>query len=143
MEQLHKNLIQCYKNQLHGMRQFHKTLIEIGLIQNDLIIDKGSTTILIPKLIELVCDIFNEDILIKSRRQNIVFARKAAAYILKKYTSLSLIEIASYIGVNDHTTVLYNIKTAINLMETEEWYLLKIKEIEQNIEDYNIFVQKN
>lgn len=143
MEQLHKDLIQCYKNQLHGMRVFHKTLSQIGIIQNDLIIEKGSTTIMAPKLVELVSDVFDEDISVKSRRSAVVFARKAATYILKKYTPLSLKEIAPYVGVNDHTTVLYNIKTAINLMETEDWYRLKMEEIEKSIQEYNIFVRKN
>lgn len=143
MEKLDKDLLHCYKDQLSAIRTFHRTLSIMGLIKNDLIIEKGSTSLFAPKLVELVSDIFNEDILTKSRKLNIVFARKAAAYILKKYTHLSLKEIAPFIGVNDHTTVLYNIKTAIDLMETENWYKLKIQEVEEHIKDYNTFVQKS
>ena len=72
--------------------------------------------------------------------QNTVFARKAAAYILKTHTSLSLKEIAPYIGVSDHTTVLYNVSTARDLMLTEEWYKNKIDEIEDEIKKYHTFV---
>jgi hypothetical protein len=61
--------------------------------------------------------------------------------ILKKHTSLSLNEIAPYIGVQDHTTVLYNVSTAKDLMLTEDWYKNKIDEIESEIKKYNTFVQ--
>ena len=93
------------------------------------------------KLVGLVEDIFDTEVLVKNRLQNTVFARKAAAYILRKHTNLSLSEIAPYIGVKDHTTVLYNVSTAKDLIDTEGWYKNKIDEIENEIKKFNTFVQ--
>jgi chromosomal replication initiation ATPase DnaA len=44
--------------------------------------------------------------------------------------------------VGDHTTVIYNIKTAENLMDTEEWYKEKVDEIEKEIENFSNFVKE-
>jgi chromosomal replication initiation ATPase DnaA len=93
-------------------------------------------------LVELVQDVFETDIVAKNRKQSTIFARKAAAYILRKYTQLSLNEIAPLIGVGDHTTVIYNIQTASDLMDTEDWYREKLMQIEEDIENYNNFVKK-
>lgn len=136
------NLVQCYKDQLQSLRMFHKELVKNNLITDDIAIGSGSTSILPHRLVELVEDVFDTDIKVKSRRQGVIFGRKASAYILKKYTKLSLNEIAKFIGVGDHTTVIYNIKTAENLMSTEEWYKEKIAEIEKEIENFSKFVKE-
>lgn len=136
------NLVQCYKDQLQSLRMFHKELVKNNLITDDIAIGSGSTSILPHRLVELVEDVFDTDIKVKSRRQGVIFGRKATAYILKKYTKLSLNEIAKFIGVGDHTTVIYNIKTAENLMSTEEWYKEKIAEIEKEIENFSKFVKE-
>ena len=136
------NIVQCYKDQLQSLRMFHKELVKNNLITEDLAIGSVSTSILPHRLVELVEDVFDTNIQIKNRSQSVIFGRKAAAYILKKYSQLSLNEIAKHIGVGDHTTVIYNIKTAENLMDTEEWYKEKIDEIEKEIENFSNFVKE-
>ena len=136
------NIVQCYKDQLQSLRMFHKELVKNNLITEDLAIGSVSTSILPHRLVELVEDVFDTNIQIKNRSQSVIFGRKAAAYILKKYSQLSLNEIAKFIGVGDHTTVIYNIKTAENLMDTEEWYKEKIDEIEKEIENFSNFVKE-
>mgnify|MGYP002477973312 CR=1 FL=1 len=136
------NIVQCYKDQLQSLRMFHKELVKNNLITEDLAIGSVSTSILPHRLVELVEDVFDTNIQIKNRSQSVIFGRKAAAYILKKYSQLSLNEIAKFIGVGDHTTVIYNIKTAENLIETEEWYKEKIDEIEKEIENFSNFVKE-
>lgn len=136
------NLVQCYKDQLQSLRMFHKELVKNNLITDDIAIGSASTSILPHRLVELVEDVFDTDIKVKSRRQGVIFGRKASAYILKKYTKLSLNEIAKFIGVGDHTTVIYNIKTAEDLMFTEKWYKEKITEIEKEIENFSKFVKE-
>ena len=136
------NIVQCYKDQLQSLRMFHKELVKNNLITEDLAIGSVSTSILPHRLVELVEDVFDTNIQIKNRSQSVIFGRKAAAYILKKYSQLSLNEIAKFIGVGDHTTVIYNIKTAENLIETEEWYKEKVNEIEKEIENFSKFVKE-
>ena len=138
----YNNIVQCYKDQLQSLRMFHKELVKANLITDDIAIGSVPSTILPHRLVELVEDVFDTSIQIKNRRQSVIFGRKAAAYILKKYTQLSLNEIAKHIGVGDHTTVIYNIKTAVNLMYTEKWYKEKIDEIEKEIENFSKFVKE-
>lgn len=120
---------------------FHKELVKAKLITDDIAIGSFPTSILPHRIVELVEDVFDTNIQIKNRSQSVIFGRKAAAYVLKKYTQLSLNEIAKQIGVGDHTTVIYNIKTAENLIFTEKWYKEKVEEIEKEIESFNNFVK--
>ena len=138
----YNNIVQCYKDQLQSLRMFHKELVKANLITDDIAIGSVPSTILPHRLVELVEDVFDTNIQIKNRRQSVIFGRKAAAYILKKYTQLSLNEIAKHIGVGDHTTVIYNIKTAENLMFSDKWYKEKIDEIEKEIENFSKFVKE-
>jgi chromosomal replication initiator protein len=140
MQTIEANIIDYYLAQKSNLKQLKNTLVAHNLIEKD---DRTrrNNRVTMKKLVGLVEDVFDADVLAKNRMQNTVFARKAAAYILKKHTSLSLNEIAPYIGVKDHTTVLYNVSTAKDLISTEEWYKNKIDEIEDEIKKYNTFVQ--
>jgi chromosomal replication initiation ATPase DnaA len=141
-EELRNELVQCYKNNLQNLRILHRTLVNAKIITEDFAVSSGITDIKPNRLVELVQDVFETDIVAKNRKQSTIFARKAAAYILRKYTQLSLNEIAPLIGVGDHTTVIYNIQTASDLMDTEDWYREKLMQIEEDIENYNNFVKK-
>lgn len=140
MQTIEANIIDYYLSQKSNLKKLKATLVEHNLIEKD---DRTrhNNRVTMKNLVGLVEDVFDTDVLAKNRMQNTVFARKAAAYILKKHTSLSLKEIAPYIGVTDHTTVLYNVNTAKDLMVTEDWYKNKIDEIENEIKKYNTFVQ--
>ena len=140
MQTIEANIIDLYEAQKKNLKQFKNTLIAYNLIERD-DRSRSNNRVTMKKLVGLVEDVFDTDVLAKNRMQNTVFARKAAAYILKKHTSLSLKEIAPYIGVSDHTTVLYNVSTARDLMVTEDWYKNKIDEIEVEIKKFNTFVQ--
>ena len=48
-------------------------------------------------------------------------------------------EIAPLIGVVDHTTVIYNVKTACDYIETDDWFKNKVEEVEKEIENFSIF----
>ena len=139
MQTIETNIIDYYLAQKDNLRKLKNTLVAHNLLERD---ERGrnNNRVSMKNLVGLVEDIFDTDVLAKNRMQNTIFARKAAAYILKKHTSLSLKEIAPYIGVKDHTTVLYNVSTARDLMQTEEWYKNKIDEIESEIKKYNTFV---
>lgn len=137
--QLENNLVQYYKDQVRNLKVLHKTLVNANLINDEFAIGSINTTITARKLVELVGDIFDLDILEKNRSKKHTIARKIAAYILKKYTRLSLQEIAPLIGVVDHTTVIYNVKTACDYIETDDWFKNKVEEVEKEIENFSIF----
>jgi hypothetical protein len=137
-EVLNDAVLNCNKKK--NLRQLKNTLVAYNLLEKD-DTNRSNNRVTMKKLVGLVEDVFDTEVLAKNRMQNTVFARKAAAYVLKKHTSLSLKEIAPYIGVKDHTTVLYNVSTARDLMATEDWYKNKIDEIENEINKFNTFVQ--
>jgi len=138
--QLENNLVQYYKDQVRNLKNLHKTLVSANLIHDQFAVGSINTTISARKLVELVGDMFDLDILEKNRSKKHTIARKIAAYILRKYTRLSLQEIAPLIGVIDHGTVIYNVKTACDYIETDDWFKEKVQEVEQEIENYSIFV---
>jgi chromosomal replication initiator protein len=140
MQTIEANIIDYYESQKKNLRQLKNVLVSYNLIEKD-DMNRSNNRVTMKKLVGLVEDVFDTDVLAKNRMQNTVFARKAAAYVLKKHTSLSLKEIAPYIGVKDHTTVLYNVSTAKDLITTEEWYKNKIDDIENEIKKFNTFVQ--
>jgi chromosomal replication initiator protein len=140
MENIDYNIVDFYNSQKSNLKMLRRTLIKANLLTED-VTSLTSEKIGAKKLISLIEDVFETSVSAKNRLQNTVFARKAAAYILKNHTRLSLSEIANFIGVSDHSTVLYNIKTANDLIYTEEWYKNKIAEIEDEIKNYNIFVK--
>jgi chromosomal replication initiation ATPase DnaA len=139
MQTIETNIIDYYLAQKDNLRKLKNTLVAHNLIEKD---DRtrNNNRVTMKNLVGLVEDVFDTEVLAKNRMQNTIFARKAAAYILRKHTSLSLKEIAPYIGVQDHTSVLHNVSTARDLMETEDWYKNKIDEIESEIKKYNTFV---
>lgn len=140
MQTIETTIIDFYELQKKNLRHLKNTLVAYNLIEKDEM-NRNNNRVTMKKLVGLVEEVFDTDVLAKNRMQNTIFARKAAAYVLKKHTLLSLKEIAPYIGVKDHTTVLYNVTTAKDLMDTEDWYKNKIDEIENEIKKFNIFVQ--
>jgi chromosomal replication initiator protein len=140
MQTIEANILDYYLAQKSNLKKLKTTLVAYNILEKDEVI-RNNNRVTMKKLVGLVEDIFDTEVLVKNRLQNTVFARKAAAYILRKHTNLSLSEIAPYIGVKDHTTVLYNVSTAKDLIDTEGWYKNKIDEIEDEIKKFNTFVQ--
>jgi len=140
MQTIEANILDYYLAQKSNLKKLKSTLVAHNILEKDEV-NRSNNRVTMKKLVGLVEDIFDTEVLVKNRLQNTVFARKAAAYILRKHTNLSLSEIAPYIGVKDHTTVLYNVSTAKDLIDTEGWYKNKIDEIENEIKKFNTFVQ--
>lgn len=141
-QELKNELVQCYKEILQNMKLFHRTLVKAGIITEDFAVSSGTTNIKPHRIVELVMDVFETDVLVNNRKRTTVYARKACAYILRKYTELSLAELAPLIGVKDHSTVIYNVKCGSELMDSEDWFREKVLIIEDDIEKYNNFVRK-
>jgi chromosomal replication initiator protein len=67
----------------------------------------------------------------KSRKRIYVIPRQIAMYFLKMFTSLSLKSIGSKFGERDHSTAIHSINTVKDLMDTDEDYRQKVKELEE------------
>jgi chromosomal replication initiation ATPase DnaA len=89
-------------------------------------------------IINAVNSEFKVDCQEPTRKQRVVFARHAACYLLKKYTSFNLKDIAFITGNKDHTTALHSYKACIQLMMTDADYNDKIQNIIKNIQQAKI-----
>jgi chromosomal replication initiation ATPase DnaA len=87
------------------------------------------------KVIYLVNETFNTDCTEQTRRKRVVFARHCAAYLLREYTNMTLVDISNSLGNTDHATCSHSIKTAKNLIETDEDYANKVDKIRLILED--------
>lgn len=133
----------AYKMQKDSFIYLQKLMEKEGLLLNEISIPLTNKTIKPEKIVQLVEEIFNTDISAQNRKQSTIYGRQAAAYMLRLYTKLSLSEIKKYIGVNDHTTVLYSVKKCIDMIETELWYAEKIKELCSELDEYVLYLSTN
>jgi chromosomal replication initiation ATPase DnaA len=87
------------------------------------------------KVIDLVNEVFSTECRENSRRKRVVFARHCAAYLLREYTNMTLVEISNTLGNTDHATCSHSLKTAKNLIQTDEDYAEKVAKIRLILED--------
>ena len=67
----------------------------------------------------IVEEYFKMKIDIRSRRRNLVDARKIYFMLCKKFTKNSLASLGASLNGRDHATALYNINSGKNLIETD------------------------
>jgi chromosomal replication initiator protein len=65
----------------------------------------------------------------KCRDRALVEYRQLLAYLLRRYTSLSLEEIGFIIGRKDHATTIHSVKTIKNAIEWDKGYAAKVERI--------------
>jgi chromosomal replication initiation ATPase DnaA len=128
-----RQLKELYYAQRNTHVKLHEMMHQLGLLgiedNEPLGADIGARSI-----VKLVEEVFECDISRRDRSLRTTFGRKAAAYLLRRYTKLNLKEISAYTGTKDHTTAIHNIKQANNLIDTEDWFKDKLKRICQKIE---------
>jgi chromosomal replication initiator protein len=73
------------------------------------------------------------DIKSKKRQQDITIVRQVALYFMKKLTLSSLQVIGNYIGGRDHSTVIHAISKIEHMLNKEQDFGQKLKQIEQEI----------
>lgn len=132
----------AYKMQKDSFNYLHNLLTREGIILDDIKIPVTDTSIKPEKIVQLVEEVFSSNVKAKNRKQNTIFGRQAAAYMLRMYTKLSLSEITRYVGVKDHTTVIYSIQKCRDLMQTEFWYKDKINQLCEELDKYVLYLSK-
>jgi chromosomal replication initiator protein len=91
------------------------------------------------KIIALVKSHFEVDFTKRTRKFKYKEARQIACYLFRKYTGLTLSEIAEYVGLGDHTTVIHAIKKVEDIMYTDPIYRDMVKELESILlEEINV-----
>lgn len=69
----------------------------------------------------------------KTRKTEYVHARHISCYFLKKFTKMYLTDIAEFVGMADHSTVLHAIGNVKKYMSIEPEYLDEIFQIEEEL----------
>jgi len=95
------------------------------------------------KIVQLVEELFNTNVLDKNRKKHTIYTRQVCSYLLRRYTILSLSEIALHVGVTDHTTVHYHIKKCQDIIDTEIWFKDKIDTIIAELDEYILYLSNN
>ncbi len=69
----------------------------------------------------------------KGRSRNIVYARRIAIYLCRDLTQSTMPQLALYFGMKDHTAISHTLKKINSLMENDEDFNTKIKELTNKI----------
>lgn len=69
----------------------------------------------------------------KSRKKNIVYARRVAIYLTRTLTQNTMPELAKIFGMKDHTSVSHTMKAISKLMQEDHDFKLKISEFTNKI----------
>ena len=116
-------------------------LERVQLILRDMVKEENPPCITIDQIQSIVSDYTGISIdLLKSktRKKEIVKARKVAMYLAKKWTDYSFKAIGIHFGGRDHSTVIYSISMADKLIESDSNYGQMIRYIEQKIKNDKI-----
>ncbi|MCI6987959.1 MAG: chromosomal replication initiator protein DnaA [Campylobacter sp.] len=99
-------------------------------------IKEKENSVTIDKIIQTVSKELNikpSDIKSKSRKKNIVEARRITIYLSRKLTVNSMPSIAGAFNLKDHSAVSHNIKKIKELIQDDEFLKVKIDELENKI----------
>ena len=87
-------------------------------------------------IVEIVSKELNvkpSDMKSKSRSKNIVEARRIVIYLAKNLTPNSMPQIAQFFNMKDHSAVSHSIKKINELIETNEYFTVRVEELKNKI----------
>ena len=87
-------------------------------------------------IVEIVSKELNvkpSDMKSKSRSKNIVKARRIVIYLAKNLTPNSMPQIAQFFNMKDHSAVSHSIKKINELIETNEYFKVRVEELKNKI----------
>jgi chromosomal replication initiation ATPase DnaA len=91
-------------------------------------------------VLTIVKEHFGVDVNVKTRKRTYARAREVASYLLKKYTLLTLKEIAEHIGLKDHTSALYHIRKVSGFLEIDKEFKSMMDELENKLTNYHDYI---
>jgi chromosomal replication initiator protein len=119
---------------INKAEEFHSLALEIGIDTGLIEAIAGSSAIVEASfIVELVEGRLNVEVKSKNRKKETVEARRIIAWLLRKYSRLSLQKIMLYVNLKDHSTVLHHIKTLNNYLEHDEYLQHLVAGLEQDI----------
>jgi len=127
-----------------SIKEFLRKAEELYTISRQIAIDSGIldkpyiSFVIEPYIVvDVVQKKLGYNILSKNRKKENVEAKRTIAYLLRKYTGLSLKMIGEYIYATDHTTVLHHIKTMEDYLDVDERIQVLMHDIENDLMTYH------
>ena len=99
-------------------------------------IKEKSENINLENIVEIVSKELNvkpSEMKSKSRSKNIVEARRIVIYLAKNLTPNSMPQIAQFFNMKDHSAVSHSIKKINELIETNEYFKVRVEELKNKI----------
>lgn len=94
----------------------------------------GKTTVVEPfYIIELIQRKLGVNVTRRDRRKETVEARQVAIYLLRKYCRMSLMRIAQYVSLSDHSGVIHHLKTIEGYISVDDRVATLIEQFEDDI----------
>ncbi len=112
------------------------TMAQVQSVIREILTDDDDTTLTNDSIIADVAQVYGvkpDEIKSKSRAKQVSIARKAAAYVMKECTSLSLQDIGAELGKRDHATVSFYIADVTKLIESDPLTRDTIEDLIRNI----------
>jgi chromosomal replication initiator protein len=125
-------------SKLHAYSQLMHVDIDLNFTKNilkDQIQEKQKDLTLdnITQFVAKDLNIKPSEIKSKGRSKNIVYARRIAIYLCRDLTQNTMPQLALYFGMKDHTAISHTLKKINSLMENDEDFNTKIKELTNKI----------
>jgi len=90
------------------------------------------------QITQIICDYFGvsvEDIKGRDRSQSISVPRKLTCYVLKQLMPMSYEDLGTYMGLRDHSTVMYYVRNVRDKLPTTPMLQLHLQAIETLINE--------
>lgn len=122
---------------LRRMEELYALAIELGVDCGIVASIKNKASIIEPYfIIDLVQRKLGVDISKKSRKLEVVEARRLAVYLLHRHSRLSLERIAQYVNLADHSGVIYHISKMNDRIACDERIRVLVHAFEKDINDF-------
>jgi chromosomal replication initiator protein len=125
-------------SKLHAYSQLMHVDIDLDFTKNVLKdqIQENRANLTLDNITQFVAKDLNikpSEIKSKGRSRNIVYARRIAIYLCRDLTQSTMPQLALYFGMKDHTAISHTLKKINSLMENDEDFSVKIKELTNKI----------
>ncbi|MCF6340698.1 MAG: chromosomal replication initiator protein DnaA [Sulfurimonas sp.] len=125
-------------SKLHAYSQLMHVDIDLEFVKNvlkDQIQENRAnlTLDIITKSVAKNLNIKPSEICSKGRSKNLVYARRISIYLCRELTQNTMPQLAQYFGMKDHTAISHTLKKINFLLENDEDFKVKIKELTNKI----------
>lgn len=111
------------------IRQHKNMIIKLEQMKQKIVIERSNNTKPAELIIQKVNELFKVDCRKDSRLREVVDARYAAIFFMRRHTNLSLKNIAKLLNRSDHTTIIAGLKRYHALREVDGDYVEKTDQL--------------